>query len=131
MVAIVIAVIMRFVIYNYTGWKQFSMNAGDNFLVIGENDTIPNIQFKNCMYTVTGKNGKSYSQDVSAALNRMTAAFVGKTDPRYVFKLADPGLDTNSFQIEGYNDAKSTRDPNIWDGQGTTATLTGYYKFIN
>ena len=130
-IAIIIAIIMRYLLYNYTGWISFTMNKSENFMPIDNFNSFDKIKFKKCIYTIKGKNGESFTQDVTHALNRMVAAFTGVSDSKYKFKLVDPGLDTNSFQIEGYNDNNNTRDVNNWDGDGTTATLTGFYKFVN
>lgn len=132
-VALTIAILYGFILSKYTGWKQFSMKKGENFLMNNIDSTkISNIKFRNCIFTTTGTDGSSKSLDVSSVLNGMVAAYKGNTNNNYVFKLDDPGLSPYSFQIPGFNDKDNHPNPSVWgfDLAGTKATLTGYYKLL-
>lgn len=131
LVAIVIAIIMIWLIYKYTGWSSFSMNKGENFIVDKSNTSlIGNLQFKECSVSVSnGTTTKSF--DITSTLNRMASAYKGNTDPNYVFKLSDPGLTAYSFQLSGFNDDNNKPDSS-WDNINPTVNinLTGKYKIL-
>lgn len=133
-IAVCIALLMAFLVYNYTGWKVFTMSKGENFQITDLDPAlVSSLKFKDCVFTAIGTDGNIKEYTVSSALNKMVAAYEGNSNPNYVFKLDDPGLSIYSFQIPGFNNDKTNPpDETIWgDSASTTLILTGYYKLLN
>ena len=123
-IAIIVFIILGYLLVNYTGWKQFSMKAGENFQMNGISiSDVDHLKFKDCIFTATTGTGTTRA-DVSSALNKMAQAYKGVTNPKYVFKLDDPGLSPYSFQVNNFNDKNVQPDPTA------NVTLQGYYKLL-
>jgi len=132
-VAIIIATIMRFLIYNYTGWVSFSMKKGENFQIFNiDPSLVSKIIFKKCIFKTSGVDGSTKTYDISYVLNNMIQAYDGNKSSKYIFKLDDPGLSPYSFQIPGFNDKDNHPDIENWGFElpNTKATLNGYYKLL-
>jgi hypothetical protein len=133
-IAIFISGFMRYMVYNFTGWKSFSMKGGENFQLgeISASD-VSKLKFKKCVYKITGVDGSKKQHIVTSVLNGMVKAYKGNTNNMYKFKLDDPGLDAYSFLIPGFNDNDNHPDPLIWVNNlpSENISLTGYYKLLN
>ena len=134
MIAIILTIGLMYIVYTYTGWKQFTMNKGENFQLVNiEPELISKLKFKDCVLTLSGKDGTVKTFNVESVLNTMVYAYKNNSNKNYIFKLDDPGLSAYSFQLPGFSDKNNKLDPIIWDDKvaGTTVTLTGYYKLLN
>lgn len=132
-VAFIVAGIMRYLIYEYTGWKSFTMTKGENFQITDLDPTlVSKLKFRDCVFTIKGLDGTVKSYTVTYVLNTMLSAYENNNNKNYVFKLDDPGLSIYSFQVPGFNDKTNKPDPSNWsDDIKTEVTLIGYYKLLN
>lgn len=131
-IAVMIASIMQYLVYNNTGWKSFTMNKHENFMIDDIDPAmVHKLKFRDCRFTITGVDKTTKSYVITSVLNGMVAAYKGNTKHNYIFKLDDPGLSVYSFQIPGFNDKDNKPDVSNWsDDKLTSITLTGQYKLL-
>lgn len=139
-IAIIVLSVWGYLLYNYTGWKEFTMNKGDNFQITDNDPTlVEKLNFKDCVFSAKGRDGTVVTQKVTSVLNGMASAYAGNVNKGYVFKLDDDGLNVFSFQISNFNDknvnpGSDNMKDNWIDMPGEpnpTVTLKGYYKLLN
>lgn len=133
LVIIIITLIMKYIIYKYTGWTKFNMSYLQNFLVNTPPENVSKIKFSKCIFKVKSTTGVEASTDVTANLNKMVAAYEGNKDERYKFKLDDPGLNSASFILPGITDSGTIKDSTTFplDWKDTeNVSLEGSYKLF-
>lgn len=104
-------VIMAFIWYRFFGWKPFQFAAGDSptWTPAGSAD-VSRLRFADAMFSVQLGDGTSRSQDVTAVLNGMAAAYSGGAANPTWLTLTRP-LNAFSFVIPGFNDSATVPDP--------------------
>lgn len=131
---IIVIIIMKYIIYKYTGWIKFTMFYRQNFMVDTAPENVSKIKFSDCVFKVISTQGQEASVNVTNTLNRMVSAYDGNMDSRYKFKLTDPGLNPASFILPNITDSKMINSlgdfPIEWKN-AENVTLTGYYKLLN
>lgn len=141
---IIIIILMKFLIYQYTGWIKFNMKYEENFQVLNTNPKkISKIIFTDVKYTLIANDNSIAEIDVSNILNKMIKAYKNSDNENYRFKLADPGLNEYSFVINGISNKDSlvvvgkniNTGENIYDlpekWRTKKVSLIGYYKLLN
>lgn len=130
---IIVTILTLYCIYEFTGWTYFTMSKGKNFAYSLDPLKVSKIVFKKCYYSVVSETGKQgpTNFDVTDILNNMIQNYQGNDNPKYIFKLDEPGLSVFSFVIPDFNDTK-THPTGEWldENPHQTVTLTGYYKLL-
>ena len=108
---VLVAVLIAYVWYNYTGWQSFSYGTGASpaWTPAGQAD-ISMLRFKGCTFSVARGDGATATMDVTAVLNGMAVAYAGGTNNPPSLTLVRP-LNPFSFVILGFNDSTTVSDP--------------------
>jgi hypothetical protein len=110
-IVLVIIIAGSFAWYNLVGWKDFSGKTGDSMSWKPDGTAnLSRLRFKDCIFTVTRRDGVVASKNVTAALNGMAVAYEGGTSMPSTLTLTRP-LNAFSFTIPGFNDTATVSDP--------------------
>ncbi len=143
-VIIVLLLVIAYVWWHFTGWNEFSFDAGDlpSWAPTGSGKNVSRLRFKNCLFSVqrTGDAAPT-TRDVTGILNTMAAAY-SRGSSRFLTRsdfpaslVLDRPLNAFSFVIPGFNDVYyldaggnphgTVKDPSVapWCGSGGPAPV--------